>query len=101
MFRLLAAVAAVTIVALLVAIGARLAVGSAPTFEQFGLGFLVESTWDVVNGVYGALPFIVFGAVIAGIVEEMIPPRLLARLIPRKRVLAIVNPSGASPEDYR
>ena len=38
---------------------------------------------------YEALPFIVFGAVIAGIVEEMIPPRLLARLIPRKRVLAI------------
>jgi len=38
---------------------------------------------------YEALPFIVFGAVIAGIVEEMIPPRLLARLIPRNRVLAI------------
>jgi uncharacterized protein len=38
---------------------------------------------------YEALPFIVFGAVIAGIVEEMIPPKLLARLIPRNRVLAI------------
>jgi uncharacterized membrane protein YraQ (UPF0718 family) len=38
---------------------------------------------------YEALPFIVFGAIIAGIVEEMIPPRLLARLIPRNRVLAI------------
>jgi len=38
---------------------------------------------------YEALPFIVFGAVIAGIVEEMIPPRLLARFIPRNRVLAI------------
>jgi uncharacterized membrane protein YraQ (UPF0718 family) len=38
---------------------------------------------------YEALPFIVFGAIIAGIVEEMLPPRLLARLIPRNRVLAI------------
>ena len=38
---------------------------------------------------YEALPFIVFGAIIAGIVEEMIPPQLMARLIPRKRVLAI------------
>jgi uncharacterized membrane protein YraQ (UPF0718 family) len=38
---------------------------------------------------YEALPFIVFGAVIAGLVEEMIPQRLIARLIPRNRVLAI------------
>jgi uncharacterized membrane protein YraQ (UPF0718 family) len=38
---------------------------------------------------YEALPFIVFGAVIAGVVEEMIPQRLIARLIPRNRVLAI------------
>jgi uncharacterized membrane protein YraQ (UPF0718 family) len=38
---------------------------------------------------YEALPFIVFGAIIAGIVEEMLPPRLLARLIPRNRILAI------------
>jgi uncharacterized membrane protein YraQ (UPF0718 family) len=38
---------------------------------------------------YEALPFIVFGAVIAGIVEELIPQRLIARLIPRNRILAI------------
>jgi uncharacterized membrane protein YraQ (UPF0718 family) len=38
---------------------------------------------------YEALPFIVFGSVIAGIVEELIPQRLIARLIPRNRVLAI------------
>lgn len=38
---------------------------------------------------YEALPFIVFGAVIAGVVEELIPPRLIQRLIPRNRVLAI------------
>jgi uncharacterized membrane protein YraQ (UPF0718 family) len=38
---------------------------------------------------YEALPFIVFGAVVAGIVEEMVPPRLFARVIPRNRILAI------------
>jgi uncharacterized membrane protein YraQ (UPF0718 family) len=38
---------------------------------------------------YEALPFIVFGAIIAGVVEEFIPPRLIQRLIPRNRVLAI------------
>jgi uncharacterized membrane protein YraQ (UPF0718 family) len=38
---------------------------------------------------YEALPFIVFGAIIAGIVEEMLPPQLISRLIPRNRVLAI------------
>src|SRR5262249_24672134 len=38
---------------------------------------------------YESLPFIVFGSVIAGVVEELIPQRLIARLIPRNRVLAI------------
>jgi uncharacterized protein len=38
---------------------------------------------------YEALPFIVFGAVIAGIVEEMLPQKLITRLIPRNRILAI------------
>jgi uncharacterized membrane protein YraQ (UPF0718 family) len=38
---------------------------------------------------YEALPFIVFGAVIAGMVEELLPPRLIAKFIPRSRTLAI------------
>lgn len=38
---------------------------------------------------YEALPFIVFGAIIAGVVEELIPQRLITRLIPKNRVLAI------------
>jgi uncharacterized membrane protein YraQ (UPF0718 family) len=38
---------------------------------------------------YEALPFIVFGAIIAGIVEEMLPQKLIARIIPRNRILAI------------
>jgi uncharacterized membrane protein YraQ (UPF0718 family) len=39
---------------------------------------------------YEAMPFIVLGAVIAGILEEMVPQRLVAKIIPRSRVLAIL-----------
>jgi uncharacterized membrane protein YraQ (UPF0718 family) len=38
---------------------------------------------------YEALPFIVLGAVIAGILEELVPQRLVAKFIPRNRILAI------------
>lgn len=38
---------------------------------------------------YEALPFIVLGAVIAGILEEMVPQTLVTRLVPRNRYLAI------------
>ena len=36
-----------------------------------------------------ALPFIVLGAVIAGILEELVPQELITRLVPRTRILAI------------
>jgi uncharacterized membrane protein YraQ (UPF0718 family) len=39
---------------------------------------------------YEALPFIILGAVIAGILEEMLPQRFITRLLPRSRTLAIV-----------
>ena len=38
---------------------------------------------------YEAMPFIVLGAVVAGILEELVPQRAIARLIPRSRLLAI------------
>jgi uncharacterized protein len=38
---------------------------------------------------YEAMPFIVLGAVIAGILEVLVPQRLVAKFIPRSRVLAI------------
>jgi uncharacterized membrane protein YraQ (UPF0718 family) len=39
---------------------------------------------------YEALPFIILGAVIAGVLEELLPQRLIARFLPRSRFLAIV-----------
>src|SRR5947209_331967 len=35
------------------------------------------------------MPFIVLGAVIAGLLEELVPQKIVARIIPRSRVLAI------------
>jgi uncharacterized membrane protein YraQ (UPF0718 family) len=40
--------------------------------------------------VYEAMPFIILGAVIAGVLEVMVPQRLVAKLIPRSRLLAIL-----------
>jgi uncharacterized membrane protein YraQ (UPF0718 family) len=39
--------------------------------------------------IYEALPFIVLGVVIAGLLEEFVPQQALAKIIPRNRVLAI------------
>jgi uncharacterized membrane protein YraQ (UPF0718 family) len=39
--------------------------------------------------IYEALPFIVLGVVIAGLLEEFIPQQFIARVIPRSRPLAI------------
>jgi uncharacterized membrane protein YraQ (UPF0718 family) len=52
---------------------------------------------DAINNGFGtfysiileALPFIVLGAVIAGILEELVPQRIIAKFIPRNRLLAI------------
>jgi len=39
--------------------------------------------------IYEALPFIVFGVLIAGLLEEFVPQQFIARIIPRNRPLAI------------
>jgi uncharacterized protein len=40
--------------------------------------------------VYEAMPFIVLGALIAGILEEFVPQRFITRIMPRNRVWAIL-----------
>ena len=39
--------------------------------------------------VYEALPFIVLGVIIAGLLEEFVPQQFIAKIIPKNRVLAI------------
>lgn len=73
-FVVLTGILAAGIVALLVGIAAMLTLTSRETWQTFGvLGFLTGTTWDVVNGVYSALPFIV------GTVETSLLALLLAR----------------------
>jgi uncharacterized membrane protein YraQ (UPF0718 family) len=38
---------------------------------------------------YEAMPFIVLGAIIAGILEELVPQQLITRIVPKNRALAI------------
>ena len=42
-----------------------------------------------ISILYEALPFIVLGAVISGLLEELVPQQFIAKVIPRSRVLAI------------
>jgi uncharacterized membrane protein YraQ (UPF0718 family) len=39
--------------------------------------------------VYEALPFIVLGVIIAGLLEEFVPQQFIAKIVPKNRVLAI------------
>ncbi len=39
--------------------------------------------------IYEALPFIVIGVILAGVLEEFVPQQFMARIIPRRRPLAI------------
>lgn len=61
------ALIAVGLVVLLGALLWTLAQGAAPTFAQFGLGFFTGRSWDPVNNVFGALPYI-YGTVATSVI---------------------------------
>jgi len=90
-FVVLTAGLAAGIVGLLVAIAVMLTLTSRETWQTFGvLGFLTGTSWDVVNGVYGALPFIV-GTVETSLLALLIAAPIgvltaiyLAELAPRR-----------------
>ena len=42
---------------------------------------------------YEAMPFVVLGAIIAGILEEVVPQTFFARVVPKNRILAIAMSS--------
>src|SRR6478735_3796881 len=58
-FRSTTALAALAVGLLIVAIGLLLVWNSREAFAEFGLGFIVGTTWDPVKGIYGALPYII------------------------------------------
>src|SRR5262249_3826566 len=53
-----------------------------------------DALWNFITIFWGivleAMPFIVLGALIAGVLEVMVPQQLVARIIPRSRLLAIL-----------
>jgi phosphate transport system permease protein len=51
---------------IVVGIAVTMVVGASPSLAKFGIGFLFSSTWDPVNGVFGALPFI-FGTMVTSL----------------------------------
>ena len=45
--------------------------------------------FDFVSIVWEALPFIVLGVILAGLLEEFVPQQVIAKVIPKNRILAI------------
>jgi len=58
-FRKILYVAGGCVLVLLLAIFLSLVIASLPAIRNFGIGFLVSTTWDPVKGEFGALPFLV------------------------------------------
>src|SRR6202030_1828258 len=56
------------------------------TVQQKAFDFILNFT----SILWEAMPFIVLGAVIAGILEEMLPQRVVARILPRSHFLSIL-----------
>ncbi|MCL4478419.1 MAG: phosphate ABC transporter permease subunit PstC [Deltaproteobacteria bacterium] len=59
------------ILLILVGIAYELVAGSRASIEQFGWKFLITSTWDPVNRVFGAFPFI-YGTVVSSVIALII-----------------------------
>ncbi len=75
LFALLAGSCAALALLLLGSIAVRLLVSSAPTWETFGVaGFVLGSTWNVGDLVFGALPFIVGTIITAGLAMVVAVP---------------------------
>ena len=62
---------ALVVFVLIVLIVRELTIGSRLALHKFGWHFLVNSDWDPVNGVFGALPFI-FGTLVSSAIALLI-----------------------------
>jgi phosphate transport system permease protein len=107
--RLLVLIIGACAVMLLLIVGGialSMAIGAAPALGTFGFGFLVSTTWDPVNGNFGALPFI-FGTLVTSLLGLLIGTPIalaaavaLAELVPaatRWMLSALVELLAAIP----
>lgn len=56
---------------ILIAIAVKMAIDAGPALQEFGLGFLTESTWNPVENTYGALP-VIAGTLISSFIALLI-----------------------------
>ena len=70
-FKWLTLLMALSVFVLIALIGYELFVGARPSIQKFGWHFLVSSSWDPVNGVFGALPYI-FGTLVTSFIALLI-----------------------------
>src|SRR5215472_8979360 len=62
---------ALSVFVLIALIGYELYIGARPSIQKFGWHFLISSSWDPVNGVFGALPYI-FGTLVTSFIALLI-----------------------------
>ncbi len=70
-FEALVGLFALSIIVLAFLLFRELIIGAGLSIDSFGLGFLTSSTWDPVNEVFGALPFI-FGTLVSSFLALLI-----------------------------
>lgn len=62
---------AVSVFLLVLLMGYEMYLGSKPSIEKFGWGFLTSSTWDPVQEIFGALP-IIYGTIVSSMLALII-----------------------------
>ncbi len=70
-FRIFTAVFALSLTALAMLLLTQLIISSLPVMETFGFRFVIESVWDPVKEVFGALPFI-YGTLVTSFIALLI-----------------------------
>jgi len=70
-FEWLTLLMAFSVFVLIGLIGFELFIGAKPSLQKFGWHFLASSSWDPVNDVFGALPYI-FGTVVSSFIALVI-----------------------------
>lgn len=62
---------ALAVAGVLLFIAIQVLIGAVPAIREFGLGFLVNSTWDPVDETYGALPMI-YGTLVSSAIALLL-----------------------------
>ena len=106
LFKWLTLIMGLSVIALIVLVGLTLYKNSRLAIQKFGRHFLITSTWDPVQDVYGALPFI-YGTVVSSVLALLIAVPLgiataaylteLAPLRLRQPIISVIEMLAAVP----